>query len=81
MFVIAHQEIDYKAPVFYADTLDIQTAVGSISAAKIEFIHEIRNISGGLITKAKTTAIYVDKSFKPKPIPDEIKKKLAAQPI
>jgi acyl-CoA thioester hydrolase len=77
MFVVARQEIDYKAPAVYGDDLEIITTVGEMSAVKIIFEHEIRNQNGQVTTKAKTTLVCVDKNLKPKAIPVEIRGKFS----
>jgi len=77
LFVIARQEIDYKSPAFYADILQIDTHISSISAVKIEFEHRIKKKDGQLVCKAKTVTVCVGTDFKPKAIPEEVKKKLS----
>ncbi|MFA5287331.1 MAG: thioesterase family protein [Candidatus Omnitrophota bacterium] len=77
MFVVARQEVDYKAPAVYGDTLEINTKIGEISAVKIIFEHEIRNQNGEVTTKAKTILVCVDKNLKPKAIPSEIRAKFS----
>lgn len=77
LFVVARQEIDYKSPAFYADTLQIYTHISHISAAKIEFGHQIKKRDGQLVAQAKTVTVCVGSDFKPKAIPEEIKKKLS----
>ena len=77
LFVVGRQEIDYKSPAFYADTLQIYTRISNVSTVKIEFDHEIKKPGGQLVCKARTVTVCVDKDFKPKAIPEEIKKKIA----
>ncbi len=76
MFVVVRQEVDYKAPAVYGDTLTINTNIGEISAVKIIFEHEIRNQNGEVTTKAKTILVCVDEKLKPKAIPEEIRAKI-----
>ncbi len=76
LFVVARQEIDYKAPAFYGDILDIDTRVTNIGAAKIEFEYDIKNQDNQIISKARTVFVCVDNKFKPRAIPEEIKDKL-----
>ncbi len=76
MFVVARQEIDYKFPAVYADLLEIQTRVGELTGVRIEFLHEIYNQSKRLIIKARTILVCVDKSLKPRAIPEDLRKKL-----
>lgn len=77
MFVVARQEVDYKAPAVYGDTLEIITKVGELSAVKMIFEHEIRNQNEKVTTKAKTTLVCVDSNLKPKAIPEEIRSKFS----
>ena len=37
-FVVAHQDIDYKSPAFYADVLNIETRISKISSASLILI-------------------------------------------
>ncbi|MBI4335726.1 MAG: acyl-CoA thioesterase [Candidatus Omnitrophica bacterium] len=76
MFVVARQEIDYKAPAFYGDVLVTDARVTDASGVKVWFEYEIKNQDGKLIARAKTLLVCVDKTFKPRSIPDDIKKKI-----
>ena len=76
LFVVARQEIDYKSPAVYGDVLIIDTRVANISGVKMEFEYEIKNQDARLISKAKTILVCVDKTLKPRPIPEDIKKKI-----
>jgi len=75
LFVVARQEIDYKAPAAYGDILEIQTKIAQTSTVKIVFENEIYNQDNRLLTKAKTILVCVDKNLKPKAIPPEIRAK------
>ena len=77
IFVVARQEIDYKAPAFYADELTILTKLANISTVRLEFEYEIKNQKGQIICTAKTFMACVDKNLKPKAIPPDIKEGLA----
>ena len=77
MFVVAHQEIDYKAPAFYGDVLEISAKVINMSTAKIEYEHEVKNQKGQIICLGKAVLVCVDKTIKPKPIPEELRLKLS----
>ncbi|MDD5027766.1 MAG: thioesterase family protein, partial [Candidatus Omnitrophica bacterium] len=76
-FVVARQEIDYRASAVYGDILDIQTKISEISAVKIIFEYQIYNQHKKLITEAKTVLVCVDKNLKPKAIPEELRKKIS----
>ena len=75
-FVVGRQEIDYKSPARYADTLEVNTWVNRVTGVRIEFEYEIKNQNSALIAKAKTVLICVDKELKPQPIPQDILSKI-----
>ena len=75
-FVVARQEIDYKSPSFYGDTLEVKTRVTDASLTRVNFEYDIFKDSGSLVASAKTVIVFVDKTLKPKRIPEEILKKL-----
>ncbi len=77
-FVVARQEIDYKAPAFYADTLSIDTRLTEVGRVKLDFTCEINNQNGQLISVARTVMVCVDGNLKPQAIPEEIRNKLSA---
>lgn len=75
-FVVARVEMDYKSPARYHDTIRVLTRIEKIGNASVHFLHEI--IKGdSVLVKNKTTWVCVDKEFKPKPIPEKIKKSLS----
>lgn len=76
MFIVARQEIDYKLPAFYGDILDVAAAISNISAVRIDFDHEIKK-DNQIVAKAKTIMVCVDKTLKPKSIPEEVRKKIS----
>ncbi len=78
LFVVARQEIDYKAPAFYGDTLDVKAKLSGHSNVRLEFEQDIKNQAGQLISKAKTILVCIDKNFKPQAIAEDIKKKICS---
>lgn len=77
LFVVSRQEIDYKLPAFYGDTLQIETRISNIFGVRIEFDYEIKNQNNQIVSKAKTILVCVDKNLKPKVIPEEIRKSIS----
>lgn len=79
-FVVAHTEIDYKAPAHYQDKIKVSTKIEKIGNASIHFSQDIfkENI---LLIQSKTTWVCVNKDFKPKAVPEEIKKILSSTKI
>lgn len=78
-FVVKRQEIDYKYPAFYDDTLDIKTWIKEMSDFRIQFAYEIKNQSGRLLVKAITDMVAVGKDLKMREMPESLKKKLKPQ--
>jgi len=76
LFVVARQEIDYKSPAFYGDTLKIDTRISAAGRAKLEFAYEIKNQNQQIVSTAKTVLVCVDKDLKPVSIPEEMRKKI-----
>lgn len=76
LFVVARQEIDYKAPAVYGDILESKAWITNHSSVKLEFGQEIKNQASRIVSLAKTILVCVDKSLKPSAIPEEVKKKL-----
>jgi acyl-CoA thioester hydrolase len=75
-FVVAHQEIDYKFPARYADTLEIDTRLTRVATAKTEYAHEVRNQRRQVVCTAKVVLVCVDKTIRPQAIPQDIRQKL-----
>ena len=77
LFVVKRQEIEYKHPAVYGDTLEITTRVKEHSDVRIQFAYEIKNQDGRLLSKAVTDMVCVDKELKLREIPPTLKEKLA----
>ncbi|MFA5105213.1 MAG: thioesterase family protein [Candidatus Margulisiibacteriota bacterium] len=74
LFVVARQEIDYRSPAVYGQTLDIKTWVEEIGRVKIWFGYEIKDPEGKVIVTARTLMVCVDPSIKKKRVPEHIAK-------
>lgn len=75
LFVVAKVDIDYKAPAKYQDILRIYCEVAHVKRAAIEFINTIKRDST-VISQAKIVLVCVGEDFKPRSIPEDIKKLL-----
>lgn len=75
-FVVARQEIDYKAPAFYGDILSVDTRLTEAGRVKLVFAYEIKNQNGEVISTARTIMVCVNGNLKPQSIPEEIRNKL-----
>ncbi len=77
-FVVARQEVEYKYPVRYADTITVDTKVLEISDIKIVFENVITNQNGRLCTKGKTTLVCVDQAGVPTSMGVDVKQAMQA---
>jgi acyl-CoA thioester hydrolase len=75
-FVVSRQVVDYKVPAFYGDVLEVESEISEMSAVRLKFEHTINNQKGQVCVLAVTTLVYIGSNFKPKIMPDEIRKKL-----
>jgi len=78
--VISHQEIFYKYPAFYGDTLDIQAKVVEITPVRMTHEYGITNQNGRLINQGFTTLVCVDKKGAPAPWPKYMTDKIVIEP-
>jgi acyl-CoA thioester hydrolase len=42
VFVVVHAEVEYRAPAYYGETLEIETTIPEMSPASITFSHVVR---------------------------------------
>jgi len=75
-FVVRKQEMEYKRPAFYDDTLDISAKVTEYSPVRIRFVYEIRNQNGDFLSKGMTDLVSVGKDMKLKEMPEKLLEKL-----
>jgi acyl-CoA thioester hydrolase len=64
LFVVRSVNIEYKAPAYYADTLEISTKIDKIRNVSVNFLQEIKR-EGKILISAVTTLVCIDKNFKP----------------
>jgi len=78
-FAIRRQEVEYKFPSLYGDTLDVETKVKEYTPYRIVFSYLVHNQDGKLIAKAETDLVCVGRDLKLIEIPEEVKVRLADQ--
>jgi acyl-CoA thioester hydrolase len=76
LFVVSRQEIEYKYPAFYGDTLTVNTLIDRTTPVRMEFSYEVRNQDNKVNCIAHTTLVCVDKHLKPQAMPEALRKKL-----
>jgi acyl-CoA thioester hydrolase len=78
--VVSHQEIFYKYPAFYGDTINIEAKAVEISPVRLIYEYNILNQHGRLINQGTTTLVCVDKQGSPTPWPIYVKNAVKIQP-
>ncbi|HTY13424.1 MAG TPA: YbgC/FadM family acyl-CoA thioesterase [Candidatus Omnitrophota bacterium] len=80
VFAIKDVFCEYLRPARYDDEIVVETEISEVMPVRIVFEQQIRRkVSSELLTKAKVTAFPIDlKTFRPVPIPKELKEKLKA---
>lgn len=79
-FAVRRQEVEYKYPALYDDTLDIEVTVKEYTPYRIVFSYKISNQDARLLAKAETDLVCVGRDLKLVELPDEVKQVLAAEP-
>jgi len=78
--VISHQEIFYKYPAFYGDTLDIEVKAVEMTPIRLTHEYTITNQNGKLINRGATTLVCVNKKGIPTPWPKYMTEKVKLHP-
>ncbi|MFD1294378.1 acyl-CoA thioesterase [Lutibacter holmesii] len=77
MIPVISFEISYKSPGHYDELITVKTIIKEMPKVRFNFEFEIRNEENTLLSKAKSTVVFVDsKTRLPKNIPNFIKNKL-----
>jgi len=75
LFVVAHVDINYKAPARYLETVEVSTCVEKTGRVSIEFLQQVTR-GDKLLVEARVTWVCVNKELRPRPVPEDIKKLL-----
>ena len=78
--VISHQEIFYKYPAFYGDTLETEAKIVEMTPVRMIHEYNITNQDGRLINQGTTTLVCVDKKGVPTPWPKYMAEKVIIHP-
>jgi acyl-CoA thioester hydrolase len=78
--VVSHQEVFYKYPAFYGDTLNVEARAVEITPIRILYQYQITNQSGRVTTIGATTLVCVNKEGAPAPWPPYVKEKITLSP-
>jgi acyl-CoA thioester hydrolase len=76
LFAIRKQEIEYKAPIYYGEIIEIRTKVEELTPYRIRFYYEIYNSENKRTTIARTDMVCITEKFNLNEIPNELSEKI-----
>lgn len=72
MLPVSHFEVDYFKPALYDDELTVVTSITEVKGPRLFFEYALYNNKEELLSKAKTTLVFVSKeTMRPIPPPAE----------
>ena len=79
VFVVRECNVSYRSPARYGDTVLSDAKLKKMGASQLVFDQTVHDKKDGrLIVEAEVSLVCLNKEFKPTPIPDDLKEKLAA---
>jgi len=80
-FILAHADCDFKAPIGYGETVVVTMWVTEVGTSSFRFRYELRSkASGTLFAMGESVQVMYDYGAgKPKPIPSDLRERLAAE--
>lgn len=75
-FAIRKQEIEYKAPIYYGEIIEIRTKVEELTPYRIRFYYEIYNGENKRTTIARTDMVCITEKFNLNEIPKDLSEKI-----
>jgi len=80
LLVVVESRCRYLRPARYDDVLIIRTHLASLGPASLEFAYEaIRKADGVVLTRGATVHAAVDRTGRPRRIPDDLRRLLGAR--
>ncbi|MCM8813324.1 MAG: acyl-CoA thioesterase [Candidatus Omnitrophica bacterium] len=72
LFVVAHLDIEYRAPARYLDVVQVRTTVQKLGRSAVVFLQTVRRGTVVLV-EAKVTAVCVGADFRARALPPQIR--------
>ncbi len=69
--IVAHAEVDYRAPAFYEDRITITTHLSKVRRRLMEFTYEAVNQDGRLVAEGRTVHVVLGRDRRPISLPKE----------
>jgi len=78
VYVVRQCNISYRSPARYGDTLLCDAKLKKMGASQLVFDQTVHNKKDGrLIVEAEVSLVCLNNEFRPAPIPEDLKEKLA----
>ncbi len=78
IYAVRYCHVDYKHPARYGDTIMSDARLMKVTAAQVVFTQRIWNaVCNQTLVEAEVGLVCLNKDFKPHPLPDDLKEKLA----
>lgn len=79
VYVVRQCNVSYRSPARYGDTVMCDAKLKKLGASQLIFDQTIHDKKDGrLLVEAEVSLVCLNKEFKPTPIPDDLREKLAA---
>lgn len=69
--VVAHVEVDYRAPAFYEDRVTVTTILEKVRSRVMEFTYRAVNQEGTLLAEGRTVHVVIGRDRRPASLPEE----------
>ena len=78
VFVVRQCNVSYRSPARYGDTVLCDAQLKKMGASQLIFNQTVKDKKDGrLLVEAEVSLVCLNKEFRPTPIPDDLKEKLA----
>ena len=78
LYVVRQCNVSYRSPARYGERLICDATLKKMGASQLVFDQTVKDKKDGrLIVEAEVSLVCLNKDFKPTPIPDDLREKLA----
>ena len=71
LVVVAHAEVDYRAPAFYEDRLTVTVTLAKVRSRVLEFTYRVVNQAEVLLAVGRTVHVVTGRDRRPASLPQE----------
>jgi acyl-CoA thioester hydrolase len=69
--VVAHAEVDYRAPAFFEDRITVTTTLARVRNRLMEFNYRLVNQDATLVAEGRTVHVFTGRDRRPTALPAE----------